>query len=236
MAEFPTDPMFSKTLIAAEQYQCTEEVVSIISMLSTGNAIFFKPKSEAIQAEQARKNFFRPGGDHITLLAIWNAYVETNYSIPWCRENYIQHRSMKRARDVRDQLIKLMERTEVPLISNPDPGNTIPIRKAITAGFFYNTARLQRSGDSYRTVKHNQTVMIHPGSSMYVGPNSEKEYCKWVLYHELVFTTREFMRQCIEISSEWLLEVAPHYYKPGELEDEGSKKMPKGVGKAAIKE
>ncbi|ORY50995.1 hypothetical protein BCR33DRAFT_500202 [Rhizoclosmatium globosum] len=143
---------------------------------------------------------------------------------------------MKRARDVRDQLIKLMERTEVPLISNPDPGNTIPIRKAITAGFFYNTARLQRSGDSYRTVKHNQTVMIHPGSSMYVGPNSEKEYCKWVLYHELVFTTREFMRQCIEISSEWLLEVAPHYYKPGELEDEGSKKMPKGVGKAAIKE
>ncbi|ORY50994.1 P-loop containing nucleoside triphosphate hydrolase protein [Rhizoclosmatium globosum] len=73
MAEFPTDPMFSKTLIAAEQYQCTEEVVSIISMLSTGNAIFFKPKSEAIQAEQARKNFFRPGGDHITLLAIWNA-------------------------------------------------------------------------------------------------------------------------------------------------------------------
>lgn len=26
MAEFPTDPMLSKTLIAAEQYKCTEEV------------------------------------------------------------------------------------------------------------------------------------------------------------------------------------------------------------------
>ncbi|KAJ3076359.1 hypothetical protein HDU98_003941 [Podochytrium sp. JEL0797] len=234
MAEFPTDPMFSKSLIAAEQYQCTEEIVSIIAMLSTGNAIFYKPKSEAIQAEQARKNFFRPGGDHVTLLAIWNAWVETNYSIPWCRENYIQHRSMNRARDVRDQLISLMERTEVPLLTNPDAGNTVPIRKAITAGFFYNTARLQRSGDSYRTIKHNQTVMIHPGSSLYVGPNSEKEYCRWVLYHELVFTTREFMRQVSEIQSEWLLEVAPHYYKAGELEDEGSKKMPRGVGKAAI--
>ena len=93
MAEFPIDPMLSKMLIASEQYNCTEEVnmsvfsiltlicfilnisqvVSIISMLSTGNAIFFKPKSEAIQAEQARKNFFRPGGDHITLLAVWDA-------------------------------------------------------------------------------------------------------------------------------------------------------------------
>ncbi|KAJ3332643.1 hypothetical protein HDU76_013529 [Blyttiomyces sp. JEL0837] len=73
MAEYPIDPMLSKMLIAAEGYKCTEEVVSIIAMLSTGNAIFFKPKSEAVQAEQARRNFFRPGGDHITLLAVWDA-------------------------------------------------------------------------------------------------------------------------------------------------------------------
>jgi pre-mRNA-splicing factor ATP-dependent RNA helicase DHX16 len=182
-------------------------------------------------------------------------WVETNYSIAWCRENYIQQRSMKRARDIRDQLVALMERTEVPLVSNPDANNTIPIRKAITAGFFYNTARLQRTGDSYRTVKHNQTVMVHPSSSLYIGPNNkEKEYPKWVLYNELVFTTREFMRQIIEIQPEWLLEgeilmnacfflfimqifkkmyvlVAPHYYKPGELEDDSSKKMPKKAGK-----
>ncbi|KAI9351565.1 hypothetical protein DFJ73DRAFT_372497 [Zopfochytrium polystomum] len=241
MAEFPTDPMLSKSLIVSEKYECSEEVVSIISMLSTGNAIFFKPKSEAVQADQARKNFFRPGGDHITLLAVWDAWVETNYSIAWCRENYIQHRSMKRARDVRDQLIALMDRTEVPLLSNPDPGNTVPLRKAITAGFFYNTARLQRTGDSYRTVKHNQTVMVHPSSSLYLGKGEgggigkgDKEYPKWVVYHELVYTTREFMRQIVEIRSEWLLEVAPHYYKAAELEDESTKKMPKQAGRAPL--
>ncbi|KAJ3109118.1 hypothetical protein HDU96_007328 [Phlyctochytrium bullatum] len=136
-------------------------------------------------------------------------YVETNFSIAWCRENYIQHRTMKRARDIREQLIGLMERTEVPLISNPDPGNTVPIRKALTSGFFYNTARLQRSGDTYRTIKHNETVTIHPSSSLYISKsnaNSAKQYPKWVLYFELVFTTREFMRQVIEIQSDWLLE------------------------------
>jgi pre-mRNA-splicing factor ATP-dependent RNA helicase DHX16 len=207
MAEFPIDPMMSKSLIAAEQYACTEEVVTIIAMLSAGNAIFYKPKSEAVQAEQARKNFFRAGGDHLSLLAVYQAWEETNYSVAWCRENYIQHRSMKRARDVRDQLIGLMERTEVPLVSNPDPGNTVPLRKAITAGYFYHTARLQRTGDSFRTIKHNQTVMVHPGSSMHIKADStEREYPKWMLYHELVFTTREFMRSCIEIQSEWLLE------------------------------
>ncbi|KAJ3342697.1 hypothetical protein HDU91_000504, partial [Kappamyces sp. JEL0680] len=36
MAEFPTEPMQSKSIIAAEKYKCTEEVASIIAMLSGG--------------------------------------------------------------------------------------------------------------------------------------------------------------------------------------------------------
>ena len=40
------------------------------------------------------------------------------------------------------------------------------------------------------------------------------------------------MRNVIEIKSEWLLEVAPHYYKAKELEDSTNKKMPKSRGKA----
>lgn len=226
MAEFPTDPMLSKTLIASEKYGCSEEIVSICGMLSVQNSIFYRPKDKAIHADKARKNFFRPGGDHLTLLAVWNAWVETNYSIQWCYENFIQYRSMKRARDVRDQLVGLLERVEIPLVSSPDPGDTTNIRKCLTAGFFYNTARLQRGGDSYRTVKHNQTVMIHPSSSLF------EDNPKWIIYYELVLTSKEFMRQVIEIKPEWLLEVAPHYYKPKELEDD-IRKMPKKVGKSA---
>ncbi|KAK5669860.1 hypothetical protein QVD99_004236 [Batrachochytrium dendrobatidis] len=230
MAEFPVDPMMSKTIIAAETYGCTEEIVSIIAMLSIGNAIFHRPKDRAVHADQARRNFFRPGGDHLTLLAVWNAWVETNYSIQWCFENFIQHRSMKRARDVRDQLIGLMERTEVPLISNSDPGDTAPIRKAITAGYFYHTATLQRGGDTFRTIKHGQTVSIHPSSSL-----NGLEKPKWIVYFELVYTTREFVRQVIEIQPDWLMEVAPHYYKSNELQDDSLKKLPKSVGKSSMK-
>ncbi|KAI9105400.1 pre-mRNA splicing factor [Phlyctochytrium arcticum] len=227
MAEYPLDPMLSKTIVAAEDYHCTDEIVSIIAMLSVGNSIFYRPKTEMVHADQARKNFFRPGGDHLTLLNVWNTYVETNYSITWCYENYIQHRAMKRARDLRDQLIGLMERTEVPLLTSPDPTNTVPIRKALTAGFFYNTSRLQKGGDTYRTVKQNQTVVIHPSSCLF------KENPKWVSYFELVMTGREYMRQVIEVQSEWLLEVAPHYYRAKELEDDSGKKLPKKIGKAA---
>ncbi|KAJ3331468.1 putative pre-mRNA-splicing factor ATP-dependent RNA helicase dhx16 [Gonapodya sp. JEL0774] len=228
MAEFPMDPMLSKMLIASEKYQCSDEIVSICAMLSVNNAVFYRPKDKAIHADKARKNFNRPGGDHLAILAVWNAWVETNYSMQWCYENFIQWRSMKRARDVRDQLVGLMERVEVPLTSNPDPGNNIPIRKAITAGYFYHTGRLTRGGDSYRTIKHNQTVFIHPSSSLFGESNP-----RWVVYFELVLTTKEFMRQVIEIKPEWLLEVAPHFYKAKELEDDSAKKMPKKAGLAA---
>jgi len=60
---------------------------------------------------------------------------------------------MKRARDVRDQLEGLMERVEIELTSNPH--DNIAIRKAVTAGYFYHTARLSKGG-VYKTVKHQQ--------------------------------------------------------------------------------
>jgi pre-mRNA-splicing factor ATP-dependent RNA helicase DHX16 len=60
--------------------------------------------------------------------------------------------------------------------------------QAITAGYFYHVARLSKGGQ-YKTAKHQQTVMIHPNSSMF------EDLPRWVIYHELVFTTKEFMRQ-----------------------------------------
>ena len=46
---------------------------------------------------------------------------------------------------------------------------------------------------------------------------------RWVIYNELVFTTKEFMRELIEIESDWLLEIAPHYYKQSDFLDEKEK-------------
>jgi len=132
---------------------------------------------------------------------------------------------MKRARDVRDQIVSLMNRVEMVLVSNPD--DHIAIRKAIISGYFFNAARLQVSGESYRSLKHSQSVHIHPSSTLF------KENPRWVVYHELVLTAKEYIRQVTEIEPDWLLEAAPHYYKPSDVEDEKSRKMPKGFGKVS---
>lgn len=46
-----------------------------------------------------------------------------------------------------------------------------------------------------------------------------KDQPEWLIYHELVFTTKEYMRNVINVSSEWLLEIAPHYYRESEIEE-----------------
>ena len=84
-------------------------------------------------------------------------WVETDFSTQWCFENFIQFRSMRRARAVRDQLAGLMERVEIDTTSNV--GDSVAIRKAITAGFFYNTAKFSKGGQ-YRTVKHQQVSNV----------------------------------------------------------------------------
>ncbi|GJJ09880.1 hypothetical protein Clacol_004104 [Clathrus columnatus] len=228
MAEFPLDPMLSKAVIASEQYVCTDEVLTIISMLSESGSIFYRPKDKKLHADQARQNFVRPGGDHFTLLNVWEQWADTNYSQQFCYEQFLQFKSLSRARDIRDQLAGLCDRVEVVIQSNPNSNDIIPIQKALCSGYFYHTARLQKSGDSYSTLKTNQSVYIHPSSSLFQAHPPPR----FVLYYELVMTSKSYMRQLMEIKPQWLLEVAPHFFKPADLEQlaTGEKKLPKAIG------
>lgn len=208
MAEFPLDAMLSRAIVASIEYRCSAEVISIVAMLSTGDdSIFYRPRDKQADADNTRLHFHSENvGDHIALLKVYNAWKETNYSTQWCRENYIRVRSMRRARSIRDKLEQLLEMVGVELTSNPV--DLEPIKKAITSGFLPHSAKQQING-SYRTVKEPEspTIRVHPSSGM------AQVLPRWVVYHDLVLTTREYMRQVTEIKPEWLVEMAPHYYQ-----------------------
>ncbi|KAG5361500.1 Pre-mRNA-splicing factor ATP-dependent RNA helicase-like protein cdc28 [Yarrowia sp. C11] len=214
MAEFPTDPMLARAILASEKYLCTSEVLSIVSMLGEAASLFFRPKDKKMAADRAREMFTKPGGDHLTLLEVFRQWSLADFSQQWAKDNFMQYKSLTRARDVRDQLYNLCDRVEIdPDVSAAeleDPQTAI--QKALTAGFFPNAARLNRGGDSYKTVKSNQTVYIHPSSVLHL------QRPKWLLYHELVLTSKEYMRNCMPLEPQWLTEVAPHFYKEADIE------------------
>ena len=227
MAEFPTDPQLSKMLIASEQYQCTEECLTIAAMLDVSASVFYRPKGKKVHADNARKRFaFGASGDHEALLNCYNGWIDARRSKAWCYENYVQIKSMKRARDIRSQLMAMCDRVEIEVKSG---GGPIGIAKAITSGFFFNSAQLQLDG-TYKTFKLNNSVSIHPSSCLFQKRNGGRDNHssssisdpnkqqlvpppETIVFHELVFTSREYIRQVTKIEKEWLKEIAPHYYK-----------------------
>ena len=217
MAEFPCDPQLSKMLISAEKFGCAEEAVTVAAMLDAGNAVFYRPKDKALLADAARANFARGGGgDHFALLCVYDSWKDAGYSTVWCSENFIQAKTMKRARDVRDQFAALCERAEVVMESSG--GDPDKLAQAVVSGFFYNAARLDKSG-GYVMAKRGSAVHVHPSSCLAKAEMPPR----WVIYHELVETSKEYMRQIITIKPEWLSAAAPHIFKPSMFADEVGK-------------
>jgi len=89
------------------------------------------------------------------------------------------------------------------------PAYSLNIRKCLVAGYFTQVCHLQRSGN-YLTVKDMQPVAIHPTSCL----DHQPEFC---LYHEIVLTTKNFIRTVTDIKAEWLLEIHPDYFKPSKI-------------------
>ncbi|KAK4113485.1 P-loop containing nucleoside triphosphate hydrolase protein [Canariomyces notabilis] len=225
MGEFPAEPMLAKALIAATQEGCVDEMLTIVSMLGEVATLFFRPKDKKVHADSARARFtVKDGGDHITLLNVYNQWVDADYSPIWAKENFLTQRSLTRARDVRDQLAKLCDRVlEGSTSSCGGISNMQPILRALTSAFFLNAARLNRGGDGYRTLKNNITVYVHPSSVV----KAMDPPPKVIIYHELVVTSREYVRSVIPIEAKWLSEFGGHYYDKKDVELLEAKKLPK---------
>lgn len=203
MAEFPLEPQLSKMLLTSVDLSCSEEIITIVSMLSVQN-VFFRPREKMQLADTKRTKFYHCDGDHLTLLNVYQMWEANKFSNPWCYENFIQSRALRKAHDIRKQLIAIMERFKLPVIkSNKDYSK---VRKAITSGFFAHVAKKDNT-EGYKTLLDEQTVYIHPSSSLF---NKSPE---WVVYHELVLTSKEYMREISTIDPRWLVDVAPRYFK-----------------------
>lgn len=98
--------------------------------------------------------------------------MESGYSTQWCYENFIQFRSMKRARDVREQLEGLMERIEVEVCSCQ--GDSTPIRKVCVTTpstglnpLAYTHSPLLNNCQPTPTSTTYIMVTLHPPTSLY---------------------------------------------------------------------
>ncbi|KAJ5121336.1 uncharacterized protein N7515_009297 [Penicillium bovifimosum] len=203
MADFPMEPALAKVLIASVDAGCSDEMLSIVAMLSI-QSVFYRPKEKQQQADQKKAKFHDPHGDHLTLLNVYNGWKNANFNNAWCFENFIQARQIKRAQDVRQQLLGIMNRYKHRIVSCGR--DTMKVRQSLCTGFFRNAARKDPQ-EGYKTLVEGTPVYMHPSSAMFGKP------AEHVIYHTLVLTTKEYMHCTTAIEPKWLVEAAPTFFK-----------------------
>ncbi|KAG6380060.1 P-loop containing nucleoside triphosphate hydrolase protein [Boletus reticuloceps] len=212
MAEFPLDPQYSKMLICSPEFQCSNEILTITAMLSVPS-VWLRPNNQRKEADAAKAMLTVPDGDHLTLLNIYNSYMQNKGDRNWACNNYLSARALAQAENVRQQLERIMERFEVALLSTVDERKrNINIRKVLCCGFFMQAAHKEGEKGNYLTVKDNQVVGLHPSCGLDTQP-------EWVLFNEFVLTTRPYIRTVTDVRPEWLLEYAPVYFDPASFKD-----------------
>lgn len=137
MAEFPLDPQLAKMVMASCDHNCSNEILSVTAMLSVPQ-VFLRPNEAKKAADEAKMKFAHIDGDHLTLLNVYHAYKQNHEDVQWCYDNFIQHRSLKSADNVRQQLARIMDRFNLARRSTDFNSRDyyLNIRKALVAGFF----------------------------------------------------------------------------------------------------
>ncbi|XP_065107159.1 ATP-dependent RNA helicase DHX33 [Paramisgurnus dabryanus] len=203
MASFPLEPRFSKTLLISPDFSCTEEILTIISLLSV-DSVLYNPPARRDDVLAVRKKFISSEGDHITLLNIYRAFKKVSGNKEWCRENFVNSRNMGLVSEVRAQLRDICIKMNMKLESSQS--DLANVRRCLAHGLFTNAAQLQPDG-SYVALDTHQSVAIHPSSVLFQAKPA------YVVFNELLHTSRCYMRDLCLVDSDWLQEAAPEYFR-----------------------
>jgi len=204
MSQFPLDPPLSKMLIVSEGLGCSSEVMTVVSMLSVPS-IFFRPKDRAEESDAAREKFFTPESDHLTLLNVYQQWTSNGYSVKWCGDHFVHQKSLKKVREVRGQMEEIMQQQKLQV--NTCGTDWDVVRKAICAGYFHNAGKLRGIGE-YVNLRTRIPAHLHPTSALY-GLGYTPDY---VVYHEVMLTTKEYMQTVTAAEPYWLAELGPMFF------------------------
>ena len=100
MVEFPLDPPLAKMLIKGAELGCSDEVLTIVSMLSAPS-IFYRPTARQEEADAAREKFYAPESDHLTLLNIYLQWKSHGYRDAWATKAFLHAKALRKAKEVR---------------------------------------------------------------------------------------------------------------------------------------
>ncbi|KAL0875561.1 hypothetical protein Bca101_025266 [Brassica carinata] len=208
MARLPLDPLYSRALVLANQFNCLEEMLITVAVLSV-ESIFFYPREKREEARTSRNHFASVEGDHLTYLSVYresneffeqikaeNSEAEVDKIMrEWCKVNFVNSSSLKHARHTYRQIRGIVERMGFNVSSCGN--DMLEYRRCLAASFFLKAAQRQMDG-TYRALESGETVHIHPTSVLF------RSNPECVIFNELMQTSKKYIKNLTRIDPLWL--------------------------------
>ncbi|KAL9423718.1 hypothetical protein AB3S75_035744 [Citrus x aurantiifolia] len=243
MAELPLEPSLSRMLMEANEYGCLSQALTVAAMLSAETTLL-PGRSKSTEKKRKHTPLELPDGsgwgDHIQLLQIYECWDECDYDVNWVKDNGLQVRGMMFVKDIRKQLCQIMQK--IAKGSSDVRANHRwkesrqdyrKLRKALCVGYANQLAERMIHHNGYRTLGFKpQLVQIHPSSELKT--DEEGLLPNYVVYHELIATSRPYMRNVCAVEMQWVMPILKKLEKidinklsggAGQMEEASEKKL-----------
>ncbi|KAF1389379.1 hypothetical protein PFLUV_G00072830 [Perca fluviatilis] len=237
MASFPVAPRYAKMLALGRQQDCLPYVIAVVAAM-TVREIFedldrparSEDESSKLTQRRARLTQMRrlwagQGaslllGDLMVMLGAVGACEFAGCTPKFCEENGLRYKAMVEIRRLRGQLTNAVNAVcpEVgvfvnPKMTPPTGHQVVCLRQIVLAGLGDHLARRVQAEDildpkwknGYKTPLLDDPVYIHPTSALF------KTLPDFIVYQEIMETTKMYMRGVSAIEAEWIPELLPQY-------------------------
>uniref|UniRef100_A0A8C7JP64 RNA helicase n=1 Tax=Oncorhynchus kisutch TaxID=8019 RepID=A0A8C7JP64_ONCKI len=206
MVEFPLPPGLTRALLQAASLGCEDLLLPVAAMLSVEN-IFIRPGHPEKQKEADKKHRqlgVQAGScnDFTMLLSVFEKCKASDAPSAWCKDNYIHWRALKSAFSVETQLreilLRLQKKRDFPM-EKFDGNKSELFRRCLCTGYFTNVAR------RYGLFK----TKSHPHRSLF----DQEAQLDWVIFHDLLVTSRIYIRTVCPIRYDWVKDLLPKLHE-----------------------
>ncbi|XP_053225901.1 probable ATP-dependent RNA helicase DHX37 [Podarcis raffonei] len=243
MAAFPVAPRYAKMLALSKQQDCLPYVITLVSALTVRELFeeFNRPatseeEQETLRGKRARvvqmqriwagQGPSQKLGDLMVMLGAVGACEYAGCTPKFCEANGLRYKAMVEIRRLRGQLTTAVNSvcSETgffvdPKMKPPSEAQVTFLRQIVLAGLGDHVARKiqaeelldEKWKNGYKTPLLDDPVFIHPNSVLF------KQLPEFVVYQEIVETTKMYMKGVSAIEPEWIPLLLPpycHFEKP----------------------
>ena len=242
MAPLPLEPNLARAMLEAKKLGCVEECATIAAMLSVdrlevADSSSLNDKNREYRGNPLQKIVSEDAfalGDHIVFLRTFERWQRERYRRDFAREYSLSERGLEFAKDVRRQLLDSMrslsddndgawsskrsreeEEEQRHNKNKSERSRTKNVRKALAKGFISKIARRGTASNCFKTFAFEAKTLteVHPSSARALA-DEDGLLPDWIVYHEMIMTSRPFLRHVCKVEYEWIEDALPRLENP----------------------